>query len=136
MAAALRRISILTPLFAAAAVLVGLLYGCSGGGGGGYGDPTNPNDPNGDDPNGMHADSGATSHKTNGGNNMCRSGGAQCTSYGECCSKTCTEGMCADVQCKAVAQSCYASSDCCSNSCSNGKCAQQTCKSRSEERRV
>ena len=57
----------------------------------------------------------------------CKSNGASCAVGAECCSDTCTGGLCAPAQtdagmCKSNGAACAIASECCSSVCSGGVC--------------
>ena len=52
----------------------------------------------------------------------CKVTGTTCAANAECCTGTCTNGMCA-IACFSDGDACKVATDCCSLSCTNGKCA-------------
>jgi hypothetical protein len=56
----------------------------------------------------------------------CKANGQSCMNFGECCSQTCSAGVCG-AQCKADGQMCAVASDCCTGQCSGGVCGKPNC---------
>src|SRR5262249_59005362 len=53
----------------------------------------------------------------------CATAGAPCMNNVDCCSTSCINGTCANVQCTADGRGCSSNGACCSGNCANGTCA-------------
>src|SRR5580700_7211965 len=62
-------------------------------------------------------DSGRPPGSSSGGDGVCHSAGATCTSYADCCSQSCQQGLCGGGACASVGEGCNGASDCCSGQC-------------------
>jgi hypothetical protein len=57
----------------------------------------------------------------------CKGGGEPCQAFDECCSGTCTQGQCTGNHCQAKGQRCYSNDQCCDQNCHYGYCGGTTC---------
>jgi hypothetical protein len=110
-------------------VAVGAGWSCGGsgnssGGQGGQGGHATTQGTGGKGQQGGGGTSGTAGGKGSGGNGgSCLNVGAACTSGSECCTSTCTNGVCNLGACTSDGDACTKDSACCSGTCgSNGKC--------------
>jgi len=102
--------------------------GDDGGGGDatvdGTGDDGNGGDGSNTNEGGPQADAGTVGIDGSPfGDGGCYTLGTGCTSNGECCSGTCTNGVCDYPACVSNGGACTSNSQCCTLTCTGGKCA-------------
>jgi hypothetical protein len=123
--------------FAGALALGAGFVACGGGNGaqtnagddgGGSGDSTTGDTGSGGDGNGSKGDGpvqgdGGLAPDVFNGNGNCLKLGVACKSGGDCCTGTCTNGVCDYPACTSDNGACTTNGDCCSQTCTAGKCA-------------
>jgi hypothetical protein len=57
---------------------------------------------------------------------MCTPNGGTCVAFSDCCSNTCSAGICS-AQCEQNGSSCTDPSQCCDGQCNGGVCGPPTC---------